>query len=170
MPVITQNGVTIVTDDTGKFVSATTINPVIDAVNTVAASAAHEINPATMHQAMNQLGAQIPPVPFLLGQSIAAAANPDAVGHLIESVASGNPLAILGAIFGIGINSYVLFNQTQLKGITNAQIEQSTSALTDAQLDSSVAAANASLRADTGNPASDAKSNSVQQTGSNGPG
>ena len=166
MPTITQNGVTIVTDDTGKFVSATTNNPVINAVNTLASAAAHEASPATMHQAMNQLGAQVPPVPFLFAQSLAAAANPDAVNHLLESLATGNPLAIIGTALGIGVNAYVMFNKTQLQGITNAQIEQSTSSLTGDQLDADIA----SLRANTGNTASASQPVVLQQTSAVGPG
>ena len=125
----------------------------------------HEVSPATWNQALNQIGAAIPTVPFMAAQTAVAAINPDAVNDFISALIGGNPLAIVGTILGIGVNAYVAFNKTQLQGITNAQIEQSTHALTDADLNAAIA----SVRTNTSNPASATQPSNVQPTSTNGP-
>ena len=110
-------------------------SPLIAAGKQALAVAAHEATPKVWHQGLAQLGAQVPTVPFFVGQAGLMAANPDAVTHLIAAAATGNPIAIAGTVAGIALNYYVISNQTKIKVITDDQIANFADSLTPAQLD-----------------------------------
>ena len=103
------------------------------------AAAAHEANPATIHQAMQSLGAQIPAAIPITGLA-ALASDPDTINHIVAAVATGNPIAIAGTLAGVAITAYSTFTKTQLKGITDAQITDYVNGLSIDQLNSLLSA------------------------------
>lgn len=124
-------------------------NQLVSSAKQFFAAAANEASPATIHQAMQGLGSQIPAAIPLTGLA-ALASDPETINHIIAAISTGNPLAIAGTLAGVAITAYSTFTKTQLKGITNAQIEQSTSSLTDDQLNNAIAG----VRTNTGNTSS----------------
>jgi len=108
-------------------------SPVITGAKQFLASAAHEASPATLHQAMQGLGAQIPAAIPLTGLA-ALYVDPDAINHIVAAVATGNPIAIAGTLAGVAITAYSTFTTTQLKGLTDAQIQTDVNNLTESQL------------------------------------
>ena len=109
-------------------------SPVISGAKQFLAAAAHEASPATLHQAMQSLGAQIPAAIPLTGLA-ALASDPETINHIVSAVATGNPIAIAGTLAGVAITAYSTFTKTQLNGITDDQIKTYISGLTPAELD-----------------------------------
>ena len=110
-------------------------SPVISGAKQFLAAAAHEASPATLHQAMQSLGAQIPAAIPLTGLA-ALASDPETINHIVSAVATGNPIAIAGTLAGVAITAYSTFTKTQLKGITDAQITDYVNGLSTDQLNS----------------------------------
>ena len=112
--------------------------PVVSALKTFAAAAANEASPATIHQAMQGLGAQIPAAIPLTGLA-ALASDPDTLNHIIDAVSTGNPLAIAGTLAGVAITAYSTFTTTQLKGLTDAQIQTDVNSMSESDLTAALA-------------------------------
>ena len=154
MPTQTINGVTIVTDETGKIISANTSeNPYFTAGKSFLAAAAAEASPATIHQALTNIGAQIPaPVPIIGLAAIAATPRvQDALVNVALSAASGNWVAAAGMLTGVAITGYSIFTKSQLQGVTNDQLQTYIKNLTPALLDAAIGLSNANTSNNIGN-------------------
>lgn len=111
---------TYIKNPDGTF-TAVQDNQLVSGAKQFFAAAANEASPATIHQAMQGLGAQIPAAIPLTGLA-ALASDPETINHIIAAISTGNPLAIAGTLAGVVITAYSTFTKTQIKGITDDQI------------------------------------------------
>ena len=111
---------TYIKNPDGTF-TAVQDNQLVSGAKQFFAAAANEASPATIHQAMQGLGAQIPAAIPLTGLA-ALASDPETINHIVAAVATGNPIAIAGTLVGVAITAYSTFTKTQIKDITDAQI------------------------------------------------
>ena len=128
-------------------------SPVISGAKQFLAAAAHEASPATIHQAMQGLGAQIPAAIPLTGLA-ALASDPETINHIIAAISTGNPLAIAGTLAGVVITAYSTFTKTQIKGITDDQITTYVNSLSRDELLARLSGKSAAVIGDPASPTS----------------
>ena len=101
-----------------------------------------------LHQMLTNVGASVPAA--LPWTTVAATlATPEVLNPLIASIATGNVLAIAGTLGMAAITGYSTFTKTQLKGLTDAQLETYTDNLSDADLNARLHSYTSSTRAAT---------------------
>ena len=141
---------TYIKNPDGTF-TAVQDNQLVSGAKQFFAAAANEASPATIHQALQGLGAQIPAAIPLTGLA-ALASDPETINHIVAAVATGNPIAIAGTLAGVAITAYSTFTKTQIKDITDAQIQTDINGLTRDQLLSLLSANNASANISAASP------------------
>ena len=141
---------TYIKNPDGTF-TAVQDNQLVSGAKQFFAAAANEASPATIHQALQGLGAQIPAAIPLTGLA-ALASDPETINHIVAAVATGNPIAIAGTLAGVAITAYSTFTKTQIKDITDAQIQTDINGLTRNQLLSLLSANNASANISAASP------------------